>query len=267
MPSDRWLKSVPKEPASTPARNVSQADVRRLQLEKQRRQEESQLRQSSQPLESSQLPELPPAGHESSQLQQSSQLPESSQPSRSGHIREIEPLNLMASLPDVRGHVEQPHQIVDHLFRHLDVYEQAAFTQLYRLSWGFGNKTCFISNPKLAERSNMSESQVKKVVVKLIAKGLARKTGNVQGFGKNQGVEYEVAAPSWGIQRSSQLQQSRQIPRSSQLQQSPNKEEEKEINKAADFVQCPDCFGTGWYYPEGTGKGAKPGCSHPRLKS
>ena len=242
----------------------------------------SQLQESSQPQESSQLPYLPGGSYGSRQLPQSSQLQdtrqgegsriqsgsqlqESSQPQNSRQPPQS-PLNVLGSLPEQKGHLELPYQILDHLDRHLDPYEQAVYKQLYRLSWGFGKNRCRISNPKLAERTNMSEAMVKKVAIKLVGKGLIEKAGSLQGYGKDQGVEYVVNAPSWQIQRSSQLQQSRQTQESWQLQDSSNKEKDlKEIDKRDDAVACPDCYGTNWWYPQGTEKGVKR-CLHERLK-
>jgi hypothetical protein len=165
--------------------------------------------------------------------------------------------------------METPFQLLDHLFRHLDPFEQAAYMQLCRLSWGWKQDRCRISNPRLAERSNMSLAQVKKVVARLIGKGLIEKTGNVQGFGKDQGVEYIVHAPSWHLSRSRQLQSSSQPQSSSQLPRSTNKEniniDQKGEVATPNFLNCPDCFGTGFFYPNGTDKGVSR-CRHNRLR-
>ena len=240
----------------------------------------SQIPQSSQLQESSQLSEQPRGGYDSSQLSQSSQpqenpdptpveLRESSQPLQSSQIYKSQ-VNLLASLPDAKGHMETPFQLLDHLFRHLDPFEQAAYMQLCRLSWGWKQNRCRVSNPRLAERANMSLAQVKKVVAKLISKGLIEKTGNVQGFGKDQGVEYIVHAPTWQLLRSSQLQQNRQPHKSSQLQQSTNIDKNINIDQkgesaSPDLLNCPDCLGTGFFYPEGKAGGVKR-CNHERLK-
>ncbi|HEX8474614.1 MAG TPA: replication protein [Pyrinomonadaceae bacterium] len=170
--------------------------------------ESSQLPQSSQLQESCQLPEESPGRPGSWQLlqsrqpQQSSQLPQDKQ----NHV------DLIASLPEVAGRLEIPHQVTDHLLRLLDPMEQAVYLQLYRLSWGFNKSTCSISNGKLAERAGMPESTVKKTLVKLKAKGLIKKAGMQIGYGKEQGIEFWVAAPSSQLQRSSQLRQSSQLP-------------------------------------------------------
>ncbi|HEY9404764.1 MAG TPA: winged helix-turn-helix transcriptional regulator [Pyrinomonadaceae bacterium] len=166
--------------------------------------------------------------------------------------------------------METPFQLLDHLFRHLDPFEQAAYIQLCRLSWGWKQNRCRVSNPRLAERANMSLAQVKKVVAKLISKGLIEKTGNVQGFGKDQGVEYIVHAPSWQLSRSNQPQQSRQPYKSSQLQQSTNIDKNINIDQKGELaspnlLNCSDCLGTGFFYPEGKAGGVKR-CNHERLK-
>jgi len=244
------------------------------------RQQSSQLSQSSQLQESSQLSEQPHGGYDSSQLQESSQPQQSHesdltepygsrQPQQSSQLHKSR-LNLLASLPDAKGHMETPFQLLDHLFRHLDPFEQAAYMQLCRLSWGWKQNRCRVSNPKLAERANMSLAQVKKVVAKLISKGLIEKTGNIQGFGKEQGVEYIVHAPTWQLSRSSQLQQNRQPHRSSQLQQSTNIDKNINIDQKGEtaspnLLNCPDCLGTGFFYPEGKADGVKR-CNHERLK-
>lgn len=263
------------EKRSTPLREVPPPDSQP--------QHSSQLPKSSQPSESCQLPYLPGGSYDSWQLPQSSQLPHSPQAAssqlyHSGQIQESpqqqsdishplqNSLNLLASLPEQKGHLELPYQVLDHLDRHLDPYEQSVYKQLYRLSWGFGKNRCRISNPKLAERTNMSEAMVKKVAVKLVGKGLIEKAGSLQGYGKDQGVEYIVHAPSWQLQRSSQLQQHRQPQESSQLQGGSNKYKElKEIDKREEAVACPDCYGTNWWYPQGTEKGVKR-CFHERVK-
>lgn len=266
-----------------PVVDKKQAQLREVPTPNSQPPQSSQPPESSQPESSSQLPYLPGASYGSWQLPESSQLqdsppkeisqpPQSSQPHESWqlpHNDQVQqnPLNILSSLPEQRGHLELPYQILDHLDRHLDPYEQSVYKQLYRLSWGFGKNQCRISNPKLAERTNMSEAMVKKVAVKLVGKGLIEKAGSLQGYGKDQGVEYIVHVPSWQLQRSSQLQKSRQLQESRQLQGSSNKDKDlKEIDKREDAVACPDCYGTNWWYPQGTEKGVKR-CLHERVRN
>jgi biotin operon repressor len=229
---------------------------------KQEESESSQPPQDSQLQESSQLSGLPPARPDSWQPPESRQPQESSQLLQDSHRI----VDLIASLPEVAGRLELPHQITDHLLKLLDPYEQVVYLQLYRLSWGFNKATCSISNPKLAERTGMPESTVKKTLVKLKAKGLIKKTGLQIGYGKRQGIDFWVAAPS------SQLQRSRQPQESSQLSQDHNKRKAlKENNKkgnelSLDTKECPDCDGMGVRYvdPLDYSKGTVK-CRHEQL--
>lgn len=161
--------------------------------------------------------------------------------------------------------MEIPHQVTDHLLPHLDPFEQAVYVQLYRLSWGHKSNKCRISNDRLAERAHMSVSKVKKAALALEGKGLVKKLATPHGLGVIQGVEYEVFAPSWQVQRS-QLRESQLS--QSQLSGAPNKEKDlKERDKGkVDISDCPDCFGTGMWYPEGFDKGVAR-CRHERLKA
>ena len=230
----------------------------------QKKQEEqkadtSQLQESSQPQESCKLPGQAGGRHGSWQLQESSQPQETRQLPQDTQKN----IDLIASLPEVAGRLELPHQITDHLLKLLDPYEQAVYLQLYRLSWGFNKSNCSISNPKLAERTGMPESTVKKTLAKLKAKGLIKKTGLQIGYGKEQGIDFWVSAPS------SQLQRSRQLHESSQLPQDHNKRKALKENikrdlAAPDYKNCPDCQGSGFWYPEGNEKGVAK-CKHVRL--
>jgi hypothetical protein len=240
--------------------------------EERRRQREaaasSQPDVSSQPTESSQPVEQPGAGPVSSQPKTSSQPAaneqavnrrpaQSSQPSVSSHSDALTS-NILSALPEVEGHCTLPHRYSDHLCRWLTPDEQVVFLQLYRLSWGWGKETCFISNPRLSERSNVPLSTMKRAVQKLVDKGLIKKTGGMLGFGKDQGVEYRV------VRLGSQPKVGSQPKTSSQPAAGPNKERDLKENIKADASRCPDCLGTGFYYPDGTAKGVAR-CEHRRL--
>jgi hypothetical protein len=178
-----------------------------IALEKKRLREEAgeisqpsvsnQLYTGSQPNVSSQPTEQPPVGPVSNQPAMSSQPRLSSQPPPA-------PLNLLTSIPDIKGDARIPHRYSDYLCRMLKPDEQAVYWQLYRLSWGWGKNTCFISNPKLSERSNVPLSSMKRAVAGLVSKGLVEKTGQTNGYGKDQGVEYRLPRLDWQPTSSSQ---------------------------------------------------------------
>lgn len=109
-------------------------------------------------------------------------------------------IDLMASLPKVKGHLKLYHQITDHLYGQLDPYEQAVHLQLFRLSWGYGKPTCLIGLPKLATRAGMGTTAAAQAVKKLIAKGLIKKLGMKFGKNQEQGIEYWVRPPDSPLQ-------------------------------------------------------------------
>jgi hypothetical protein len=309
------------------------SDLRRLEIEKRKRNEEetaedniipdnrqpvmsSQPIGGSQPVLSNQPTGQPPSSPVSSQPALSSQPGTGNQTDKS--------LNLLASLPDVKGDARVPHRYTDHLCRLLNPYEQAVYLQLYRLSWGWGKETCFISNPRLSQRSNVPLSTMKRVVVSLISKSLVEKTGHTNGFGKDQGVEYKVFNVSWQPIASNQPALSSQPATGSNkinTQKENTQTQELSVRVGSKFTieecrkyanhlqstgqginnpggyattihrtgeadmliesflhpevadsssnldtsQCPDCKGTGFYYPKGV-EGGVARCKHEQLR-
>jgi hypothetical protein len=272
----------------------------------------------SQPTVSSQPAEQPRGGPESSQPTTGRQVRVGRQPGAGS--QNIAQLNILASLPDIKGDARVPHRYTDHLCRLLNPYEQAVYLQIYRLSWGWGKETCFISNPRLSERSNVPLSTMKRVVVALIDKGLIEKTGHTNGYGKDQGVEYRVPSVSWQPVESSQPGASRQpaagpIKKNTQINTHTqgvsvgSKYSLEECRRYAEYLRssggginnpggyattihrtgeadaliesflspvatsapedvtaCPDCGGSGFWYPEGEGKGVAK-CKHAQLNA
>ena len=108
----------------------------------------------------------------------------------------VSPLNLLEQLPDSAGYTRTPNRYYDHLCPQLTPDEQAIYSQLYRLSHGHGKDTCFISNGRLSERSSVPLSTLKKVVSRLVGKGLVEKISATHGPGKEQGITYRVPAVS-----------------------------------------------------------------------
>jgi DNA-binding Lrp family transcriptional regulator len=85
--------------------------------------------------------------------------------------------------------------ITDHLYQHLDSFEQAVYTQLYRLSWGYGKETCNISNGRLAERANLKLTVTRRAIRDLESKGLIQKISYTWGKKHAQGIEYRIPLP------------------------------------------------------------------------
>jgi hypothetical protein len=313
------------------------SDVRRIEQEKRRKAEDEQVLESEDQKPerlsnvSSQPSGQPAAGPVGNQPNTDKQPILDKQPNM-GHLMSP-PLKLLASIPEVRGEARVPHRYTDHLCRVLKPDEQAVFLQLYRLSWGWNKETCFISNPRLSERSNVPLSSMKRAVAGLINKGLVEKTGHTNGFAKEQGVEYRVfnmgSQPNMNKQpnMSSQPNMAPNIIKNTQINthtatlstESDKKElvtrgvsvgskftieeckkyaahlsstgqgitnpggyattiyrtgeadaliaaflEPLEPSKKLDASQCPDCLGTGFYYPNGTTGGVVK-CKHVKM--
>jgi hypothetical protein len=238
---------------SEPVKILPMAQLLRLAREKEER-ERSRSDTDSQPDTGSQSEYDPPA------RQNDWQPDTDSQP-----VSDRQPLDLMASLPKVAGHLKFPHVITDHLLSQLSADEQAVFMQLFRLSWGYGKPNCSISNPRLSERSNVKLTSMKAAVKRLEARGLISKKSTTLGYGKEQGIEYRVSHPD------SQPVSGSQSHTGSQSVSAPIKEKDlKENNKkgnelSLDTKSCPDCQGSGFWYPEGTEKGVAK-CSHQKLR-
>lgn len=169
--------------------------------------------------------------------------------------------DVLSLIPQVGGHTTLPHAYTDHLCRWLSADEQAVYVQLYRLSWGWGKDTCFISNRRLSERSGVPETSMRRAVRKLIAKRLIEKTNRVFGSNTDQGIEYKVST----LDSLSKQNSASSTDRLSNT--APNKERvfKETDSKGGDASLCPDCMGTGFYYPEGTSKGVKR-CEHLKLR-
>lgn len=170
--------------------------------------------------------------------------------------------DLWAPFRDKRGHLRQPHAYTDGLCQVLDVYEQAIYTQLYRLSHGYGKPMCKIGLPQLARRSNMGKTTTQATINRLIDKGLIRKLEYEIGRNKEQGTTYWVSSPD-------SLPDTDSLPGSDTIKVKALKEKSKRegAHERKDYSACPDCLGSGMYWPSGTiGKGGVKKCAHPRLR-
>jgi hypothetical protein len=165
--------------------------------------------------------------------------------------------DLLSLVPRVAGHSQLPHTYTDHICHWLSADEQAVYVQLYRLSWGWNKPTCFISNRRLSERSGVPLTSMRRAVGKLVLKRLIEKTNRVFGSNAEQGIEYRV----FGLSNTDSPSTKDSLSKSA-----PNKEKlYKETNsKSVDASQCPDCYGTGMYYPDGYDKGVAR-CPHSKL--
>ncbi len=229
------------------------------------------------------------------------------------------------SLPEKAGWLDLTHRYTDHACSLLSPDEQAVYLQLYRLSWGWGKDTCFISNPRLSERSNVPETTLRRVVKKLVAKKLAEILDRKFGSQREQGIVYRVSkldSPTTVDSPATMDRLSTVAPNKTHTQKEPTQTQEplaasvrvgskfsiEECRKYAkhlqatgqgitnpggyatiihrtgdvdeliegflsptlppptpiDSSQCPDCNGTGYWYPKGKEQGVAR-CKHEKL--
>jgi hypothetical protein len=229
------------------------------------------------------------------------------------------PLNLLEVLPDSAGYTKTPNRYYDHLCPQLTPDEQAIYSQIFRLSHGHGKDTCFISNGRLSERSSVPLSTLKKVVSRLVGKGLVKKISATHGPGKEQGITYRVPAvsqlvasqpkpsqptagynkvntqkettqtqePAAGVRVGSKftIEECRRyaehlrstgqginnpggyattIQRTGEADELIERYLNPPVSGQIDVSHCPDCGGSGFYYPNGlTGVVVK--CKHEKL--
>ncbi len=144
------------------------------------------------PPQSNSLPEAPDLAYRNNSLPLSDSLPPS------GDLNNIDEtsIDLIASLPHVKGYTKFYNQLTDYLYPQLDPAEQAIHLQLFRLSWGNSKSTCIIGLQRLAERSGMKKTAAQDAVNRLVKKGLIKKLRMVIGKGHLQGIEYYVRPTS-----------------------------------------------------------------------
>lgn len=197
--------------------------------------------------------------------------PKGSPPSESGPPTQSSPspqaADMWSAVALKKGYSKLYHSIVDDVFPQLTADEQAVYTHLYRLSWGFNNPGVIVSLPKLAERAGMSRNSAARAIARLVGRGLVTKGEPFFGKNQEQGREYRLPIPS-------SLTSGGSLPaEGSPPSVGRNKERLKETVKKSgvaslpeeEKASCPDCHGQGYYYPGGFNEGVKI-CRHENLR-
>ena len=194
-----------------------------------------------------------------------SPTPESGPPTQSSPTPQA--ADLWAAVALKKGYSKLYHSIVDDVFPQLTADEQAVYTHLYRLSWGFNNPGVIVSLPKLAERAGMSRNSAARAIARLVGRGLVTKGEPFFGKNQEQGREYRLPIPS-SLTSGGSLSAEGSPPSVGR-----NKERLKETVKKSgvaslpeeEKASCPDCHGQGYYYPGGFNEGVKI-CRHENLR-
>jgi hypothetical protein len=149
------------------------------------------------------------------------------------------------------------HDFFDSRLCSLGPLAQLLYFHLNRYREGGSNLTVVLSWGRLAERIPVSESTLRRAFARLNQAGLAFKEREAFGKGVAQGIVFRVvtsdspssyASPSTGDTH----------------KRKALKENIKGESAAPDYKNCPDCQGSGFWYPEGNEKGVAK-CKHARM--
>jgi DNA-binding Lrp family transcriptional regulator len=178
-------------------------------------------------------------------------------------VSKTEPVRL---LPDDTAHLRFPYEVLDGVLSRLKPASRAVLIRLYRLSAGWYSETCNVSIPKLAAHCKMGETQVRRYLKELEDEGYIKRLGDDTGNADfdARGTRIKVMLPQMTPPKKRTGSENR-----TGFKTEPNKDQIKETNKrgaaSPNFQNCPDCSGTGFWYPRGEGNGVAK-CSHPKLK-
>lgn len=175
-------------------------------------------------------------------------------------LPEVAPTRQVAPTAQVAGYTLLTHEVTDSILRTLDPYSQAVLVQLLRLSWGFQRDECTVGLPKLAERCGFHVNQARKAKRALIARGLIEDLGDDV---KNRDQELRGTRYRILLQRAP----TRQVGATGAgaNKDKDSKETLSKSNEPSAFQDCPDCSGSGFYYPKGY-EGGVARCRHSKLK-
>lgn len=166
-----------------------------------------------------------------------------------------------------------PNGISDRIMKTLELSDQSVLNRLYRLTWGFHRDTCKVSKESLAEACNIHPRQVPRSTKRLAARGLIEVIGHDMDNANRleRGTIYRMLLPRAAVSiKSSGDIKARGGIKSPGAQVSPIKENVlKENTKKGneltlDTKNCPDCHGTGFWYPSGIEQGVAK-CQHNKL--
>ena len=167
-----------------------------------------------------------------------------------------------------------PNELDDRIMPTLRTSEQAILRRIFRLTRGFHKATCNVSVGKLARACNVSEKKAGEALNLLEDRGFIRRidSSNKGKTNEVRGLTIECLIPEVVTAKAAvSARIAVTAPRSVTAAGADNKgtalkeNTKKGSELSLDTKDCPDCQGTGYYYPEGTAKGVKR-CEHRKLR-
>jgi hypothetical protein len=166
---------------------------------------------------------------------------------------------LLARILNPQQHTRVPNDLLDSVLKELLPSDQLILLRLYRLTWGHHKDTITVSYDKLGTACHLSRRAAIDSVKRLEREGLVERTGTeLKTKGNvNRGVTIRMLVPSAIIAPGAT-----NAPNKEKLIKDNNK---RETSAPPDYKNCPDCQGSGFWYPEGTEKGVAK-CKHERMR-
>lgn len=163
-----------------------------------------------------------------------------------------------------KGHLRLNHDYFDRVLTLLNENEQLLFIHILRYREKQHNYTVRLNWPLLEKRTHISDRTLSKTAKALEAKGLVERFDYQFGKGTQQGFRFRIFMPSSLAATSSPEITSRLEPASDSNRNKEVIEKNKREFASLDTKNCPDCHGTGFWYPEGVEKGVAK-CLHEKL--
>lgn len=165
-----------------------------------------------------------------------------------------------------KGHSRHNHDYWDTIISQLPGNEQNVYSWLYRFREGNSNLTIILSLPTLAARCGVDEKTVGRALSRLRDKGFVRDYSQHFGKGREQGKKYWIFIPTALLEEKPSPDKMGSQPILSPIIVKDLKENSKKENELSLKIKnCPDCQGSGFYYPDGF-EGGVAKCKHVRLK-
>jgi hypothetical protein len=180
----------------------------------------------------------------------------------------------VAPTPDVEAHqfTRVVNGLFDKILPTLKPQEQVVLLRLYRLSRGFNSDRCMVSVGKLATTCNIGTTSARLALQVLESRGYIKRlrTDQSNPNQQNRGIEFEMVLPA--AAPTARVGAARGVGATSGVGATPDVAIKESIktkiikgeSAPPDYKNCPDCQGSGFWYPEGNEKGVAK-CKHERL--
>jgi hypothetical protein len=175
--------------------------------------------------------------------------------------------------PVISGYTSFTNDLLDRILPTLDPFEQVVLLRLYRLTHGFNQEVAKVGYNKLISACNVKKRKLSDAIRMLEQRGYIERVGLEQGGARREerGTHYRILlhAPT----RASGATVARRATVAPDATVAPNdpykrkalKENLKRDSASLETKNCPDCQGSGFWYPEGIEKGVAK-CKHKRLR-